>query len=114
MDVTYKVKLTTQAIEELDLASQYIANELQQPEIANHWLDTMQCEFRSLSYLPGRFPLTEEEPFRSMGVHKMRVKNYLVYYIIQREAAIVWITSIIYAKRNQIAQLLKMNLDEIE
>lgn len=29
MDVTYKVKLTTQAIEELDLASQYIANDLQ-------------------------------------------------------------------------------------
>ena len=83
-------------------------------ELIPELLDTMQCEFRSLSYLPGRFPLVEEEPFRSIGVHKMKVKNYLVYYIIQREAAIVWITSIIYAKRNQIAQLLKMNLDEIE
>ena len=88
MDVTYKVKLTTQAIEELDLASQYIANDLQQPEIANHWLDTMQCEIRSLSYLPGRFPLVEDEPFRSIGVHKMKVKNYrnyiqLVYFMVR-------------------------------
>ena len=114
MDVTYKVKLTTQAIEELDRAAQYIAYEMQQPQIAEQWLDAMQDAFRSLAYFPGKYPMVDEEPFAALGVHKMKVKNTLVYYIIKQEQTVVWITAIVYAKRNQIAQLLKMNFDETE
>ncbi len=29
--------------------------------------------------MPERIKLTEEEPWRSQGIHRMRVKNYYVY-----------------------------------
>ena len=104
----YKVKLTTQAFEQLHEATQYIAGTLLEPEIARNWLDHMQSEIARLSTMPARFPFTDEEPWRTRRIHKMTVKNYLVYFYIDEDNAIVWITGVIYARRDQLKQLQNM------
>lgn len=109
----YKVKLTTQAFEQLSDAKQYITDTLLEPEIALNWLNHMQSEMSKLSTMPARFPLTDEEPWRSRGIHKMTVKNYLVYYYIDEEKSAVWITGVIYARRDQLKQLQNMEFDEL-
>nr|MBP3598592.1 type II toxin-antitoxin system RelE/ParE family toxin [Eubacterium sp.] len=104
----YFVKITEYAQGQMRGILQYIANELDNPDAARHTLDTLEESICSLSQLPERFALTEEEPWRSFGVHKLMVKNFLVYYWIDKEQNIVQVTAIVYYKRNQKSQLEQM------
>ncbi len=55
--------------------------------------------------------MTEEEPWCSEGVRRMRVKNYYVYFWIDEENSKVQVTSIIYAARDQAVQLEYMEME---
>ena len=48
--------------------------------------------------MPNRYPLTLEEPWRSEGIHKMPVENFLVYYWINEAEKAVWGTVVVYGK----------------
>lgn len=104
----YEVKLTAQAIGQIRETVQYISKILLEPETAQKWTDTLQSEIEKLNTMPSRYPLTEEEPWRTEGVHKMPVKNFLVYYLVDEEKKVVWITAVIYGRRDQISALLDM------
>lgn len=75
----YEVKVTLYALNQIQETAQYISGVLQSPENAARWLNTIENALASLSFMPGRIPLTEEDPWHSQGVHKMVVKNFLVY-----------------------------------
>ncbi len=110
----YEVKLTAQAIEQIEEIIQYISKILLAPEIARKWTGTLQYEIEKLDSMPSRYPLTEEEPWHTRGIRKMPVKNFLVYYLVDEENKTVWITAVIYGRRNQIAALSDMPEDSIE
>ncbi len=101
----YEVKLTSQAIGQIEETVQYISKILLTPETARKWTDTLQREIEKLGSMPSRFPLTEEEPWRTKGIRKMPVKNFLVYYLVDEEKKTVWITAVIYGSRDQIEAL---------
>lgn len=104
----YKVKLTDHAVAQLQEAVIYISKVLQASTVAKHWAARIKKELASLSTMPARYPLTEEEPWHTEGIHKMSVENFLVYYWINEEKKIVWITAIVYARRDQLRVLLEM------
>ena len=104
----YKVKLTDHAVSQLQETVVYISKVLQVPMVAKHWAARIKKELASLSTMPARYPLTEEEPWHTEGVHKMSVENFLVYYWIDEEKKIVWITAIVYARRDQLRVLREM------
>ena len=110
----YEVKLTPQAIGQVEETVQYISKILLAPETARKWADTLQCEIGKLDSMPSRYPLAEEEPWHTKGIHKMPVKNFLVYYLIDEEIQTVWITAVIYGRRDQIAALLDMSMNGTE
>lgn len=110
----YEIKLTAQAIGQIEETVQYISKILLTPETARKWIDTLQCEIEKLDFMPSRYPLTEEEPWRMKGIRKMPVKNFLVYYLVDEENKAVWVTAVIYVRRDQIAALLDMSLNGIE
>ena len=89
----YKVKLTDHAVAQLQETVSYISKVLQVSTVAKHWAARIKRELTSLRAIPGRYPLTEEEPWYTEGVHKMSVENFLVYY---------WI---VYARRDQLRVL---------
>ncbi len=70
-----------------------------------NWADTLQREIEKLDSMPARYPLTEEEPWRTKGIRKMSVRNFLVYYLIDEEAKTVWVTAVLYGGRDQITAL---------
>ncbi len=107
----YKVKLTTQAIGQIEETVRYISKILLDPETAQKWADAMQCEIEKLDFMPSKYPLTEEEPWHTKGIRKMPVKNFIVYYLVSEEEKTVWVTAVIYGRRDQIAALLDMSLD---
>ena len=110
----YEVKLTPQAIGQIEETVQYISKILLAPENARKWADTLQCEIEKLDSMPSRYPLAEEEPWHTKGVRKMPVKNFLVYYLVDEEIQTVWITAVFYGRRDQVAALLDMSMNGTE
>lgn len=110
----YEIKLTKQAIEQIEETVRYISKTLLAPKTARKWVDTLQFEIEKLDSMPARYPLTDEVPWRARGIRKMHVKNFLVYYLIDEQKKVVWVTAVIYGRRNQLAALLDMSLNDIE
>ncbi len=106
----YEVKITPYALRQMQEIVRYISSTLQSPENASRWLDTIKKELVSLSFMPARIPLTEEEPWHSQGVHKMAVKNFLVYFWIDTDDLLVWVTAVVYGRRSQRQQLEQMEM----
>lgn len=111
MEKTYTVKITSQAEEQIREIIQYIAHELKAPGAAHHLLDTLEDSFASLAYFPQRVALVEEEPWFTKGIHRLPMKNFLVYFWIDEDDLKVQITAVIYAKRDQLHQLSKMDME---
>lgn len=110
----YEVKLTSQAIGQIEEVVQYISKVLFVPETARKWVDTLQSEIAKLDFMPSRYPLTEEEPWHTREIHKMSFKNFLVYYLVDEDTKTVWVTAVIYGRRDQIVALTDMSLSNIE
>lgn len=110
----YEVKLTVQAIGQIEEIEQYISKVLLVPETARKWVDMLQGEIKKLDSMPSRYPLAEEDPWHAKGIHKMPFKNFLVYYLIDEDKKAVWITAVIYGRRNQIAALVDLSLNDTE
>ncbi|MDD3335974.1 MAG: type II toxin-antitoxin system RelE/ParE family toxin [Eubacteriales bacterium] len=108
--MSYSVKMTQSAIEQTREIIAYISGILMAPETALRWSERLKAEIKKLSFMPGRVPLTEEEPWHDAGIHKLVVQNFLVYFWIDEEHSEVWVTGVIYNRRERIASLLNMPL----
>ncbi|MBE6812992.1 MAG: type II toxin-antitoxin system RelE/ParE family toxin [Ruminococcaceae bacterium] len=101
----YKVVLTSTAARDLDEIFAYIAEVLCEKEIAVNMINLLQKNILSLDEMPGRCKLYENEPWKSCGMHMMRVKNYLVFYTIDEESKTVNIIRVLYGSRDLDAAL---------
>lgn len=110
-DKMYIVKITVQAEEQLQEIKKYITSELKAPKADLCLLDKIELSISSLSQFPQRVALTEEEPWRSYGIHKMPAKNFLIYFWIDEENSKVQVTAVIYGKRDQLKQLSQMDIE---
>lgn len=106
----YKVKITPQASTQLFEIFSYISDTLKEPVTAERFLDELKKSILSLNAMPKRFALVKKEPWRSCGVHRMPVRNFLVYFWINEEEKAVHITAVIYGRREQLEQLKQMDI----
>ncbi len=111
MDKTYIVKTTSQAEEQIREIVHYITFELKAPDAALHLLDTFEDAFTSLAHFPQRVALVAEELWCTKGIHRLPVKNFLVYFWIDENNMRVQITAVIYGKRDQLRQLSQMDME---
>ena len=108
----YEIKITRQAQEQMTEIVDYISLELFAPGAAGNLLDKMENSIMALAEFPERNQLIEEEPWRTEGIRKIIVNNFLVYYWINNAERKVHVTAVIDAKRNQVEQLSKMKMDD--
>ncbi len=101
----YNVEITRQAHEQMLKIVNYITHELFAPDAALNLINKMENSISNLSQFPRRYPLLEEEPWKSKGIRKMVIHHFLIYYWIDEPQKKVQITAIIYAGRNQLNQL---------
>ena len=104
----YSVKLTPHAIVQIQETIAYISKVLLVPETARAWSDYLQKEIAGLSTMPARFSAVDEEPWRSRGYRKKQVKNFIVYYYADDETKTVWVTAVVYGRRDQLNALKDM------
>ena len=99
----YSVEVTLQASEQMREIVLYVAKELKNRDAALGLLDAFENAILSLEEFPERVALTQEEPWRSEGVHLLIVENYNVYFWIDDKT--VRVTAVVYQKREQRKQL---------
>ena len=109
--MTYKVKLTNNALAQLKEAVGYISKVLLEPEVARRWSDRIKKEILTLDHMPLRYPLVDEEPWRAEGIHKLTVENFIVYYWVNEDTSTVWVTAVVYGRRDQLFVLHNMIKD---
>ncbi len=105
----YRVKVTPFAFSQLQETVRYISEVLLVPETAAKWLDVLQTSITSLSSMPNRFPLTEEQPWRERGIRKLTVKGFLIYYLVDDVHKTVHVTAVVYGRRDQISALKELH-----
>lgn len=110
MPEKYTVKIAHSAEEQLREITDYIRFTLQAPDTAMKKLDILAEEIFSLNQFPNRVLLTDEEPWRSQGIRKLLVKNFLVYFWVDEEAKKVQVIGIVYARRDQRHQLSNLDM----
>lgn len=104
----YTIRITRQAREQLRQIKRYIEEILLAPDAARDTITVIKNEIITLEKMPDRIKLTEEEPWRSEGIHRMRVKNFYVYFWIDEKNSKVQVTAVIYVSRDQDTQLKLM------
>ena len=100
MSETYTIKYSTKAINDLRDIYSYIAFNLQSPETAAKMVRRIRNSIKELDFMPERNPILDWEPWNSLNTHKMRVGNYLVFYIVYPLRSSVSIVRIVYGKRD--------------
>ena len=100
-----RIVYTYAARQDLREIYEYIAFTLLAPETARALTDKIMSEIRSLEKLSERNPLYRDEPWHSLSIRSMKVKNYLVFYTLQKECETVTVVRILYGGRDISRQL---------
>ena len=111
MEKLYDVRITPRAEQSMQEIASYIAVDLMEPQTAVKLLRVLKKSIDSLDMFPGRVHLTPEEPWHSLDIHRLVVKNYYVYFWIDETNLCVHVTDVIYAGQDQPTQLADMPLD---
>lgn len=106
----YKVKVTKYALAQMEEIRDYIADKLHAPQAAYHLILEMKNRMVSLESMPERNQLVTSKKWRVQGIRKIIVNNFIMYYWIDEENQNVYITAVVYEKRNQKRELGKMEL----
>ena len=101
----YEVKITEYAEQSMREIGMYIAVDLRAPETAVKVLRSFQVGVAGLSNMPQRVHLTPEEPWHSLGVRRLRIKNYYAYLWVDEVKHKVQIMDFVYVGRDQEGQL---------
>lgn len=107
----YRIIITPDATRDLNELRTYIADELLAPGTALVYIQTIRREIGGLARMPARHMCVDQEPWHSLGVRKIIVKNFFVYYRIDDPTGTVYVLNVIYAKRDQLKALSHMKLD---
>ena len=106
MNDYYSVIYSEEALNDLRNIYSYISNELLGPSIAKEQVNRIRETIRNLNYLPSRNPVVNWEPWYSIGMHKITVDNYVIFYTINTSTLTVSIVRIFYSGRN-IEEIIK-------
>ena len=101
----YKVGVTDEAKADIRAAARYVAVELRQPDTAENLLDSFDEEITSLEMMPERYGYVHDEYLASLGIRMTMMKNYLMFYLIDRTAHTVTIIRTLHGRRDWISIL---------
>ena len=104
----YEVKITDEALADMEKIYEYIATQLLAPENAMGQYNRIADAILKLNVMPERFRVMDSEPEHSMGLRRMLVDNFSVFYVVQGDKVIV--TNVLYSASDIESRLLKNNL----
>lgn len=100
MSDTYSIIYSSEAKDDLREIYSYIAYDLQAPETAEGQVNRIRKEIRSLDFMPSRYTVVDWEPWKSMGMHRVPVDNFIVYYVVNNGSRTITVIRIFYGGRD--------------
>lgn len=100
MSDTYSIIYSSEAKDDLRKIYSYIAYDLQAPETAEGQVNRIQKEIRSLDFMPSRYAVVDWEPWKGMGMHRVPVDNFIVYYVVNNGSRTITVIRIFYGGRD--------------
>ncbi len=97
---SYQVLMTEPATGDLLATAQYIAKELKEPAAAKKLVSKIREAVMSLSEMPSRHALITDERLALLGIRKLPVENYIVFYVISETNMVVTVVRILYGRRD--------------
>lgn len=110
MSEQYTIFYTPEAYKDLGDIYSYISYVLKEKGTASALVGRLRKEISSLAVFPQRYSSIEWEPWASMGVRKMPVEHYIVYYYADTERKVVTILRIFYGGRD-VESIITMETD---
>lgn len=96
----YEIQITEPAEKDLKEIGSYIAKELLEPKTAKKMITKIAKVINSLEDMPSRNALVVDERLAYIGIRKIMVDNYVVFYITSVESKKVTIIRILYERRD--------------
>ena len=96
----YNVIYSPEAASDLRSIYSYIAFTLKEADIAENLVNEIRAEIRKLDHQPERYAPVDLEPWQSMGMRKLPVKNYVAFYWVDDDTNEVNVTRIFYGGRD--------------
>lgn len=96
----YSVAYAPEARDDLDEIYSYIAFSLQERQVAKNLTERIRREIREIPPFVESYPVVDFEPWKSMGIRRMTVKNFNVYYHVNQDEGIVTVLRIFYGGRD--------------
>ena len=87
----------------------YISSNLLAPLTAKNQVNRIRTMIRSLDSFPSRYPIVDWEPWKSMGMHRVPVDNYAIFYTVDNQNLLVTIIRIVYSGRDIAGMALEVN-----
>lgn len=105
----WKVKLSPEFKQEVRELYSYVANALLVPETALKQVDKILNAVESLAEMPQRHPLYEREPWKTRGLRKLVIDNFIVFYLTNEKTKDVAVLHVFYGGRNITSLLEELN-----
>ena len=96
----YFVNITNIAEEDIISAIEYITNILGAPIAADNLLNEIEEKEKILEKTPDIYPFVSDEYLARKGVKFAKVKNYLLFYIINEDKKITTVIRFLYGRRD--------------
>lgn len=106
----YAIAYSLEAFDDLRKIYSYIAFSLLEPANAKKQVDRIRRKIRSLGFMPSKFERVSCEPWKSMGMHRAPIDNFIIFYIIDETTKSVSIVRVFYGGRD-IENLMKATSD---
>ena len=103
--MTYEVKMSGPAEDDLDKIVSYIANKLYNKKAAIDFLDEFEDRLDSLEGQPNMFPKMNEVLFAERGYRYFLVGNYLGIYRVIDEDKMVSIIRVLHCRQDHLQWL---------
>ncbi len=96
----YTVGYSSDAMSDINAIYDYISTELFARQSAKRIVRRIREQIRSLNMFPERHPLAPEERLASIGLRKISVENFVIYYLVDEDALTVTISRIMFGGRD--------------
>ena len=97
--MTYRVEITKPAQDDMLQLYSYIADTLKEPRSARRVYTSIRDEIMTLSDMPERYAVIDEPPYNEIGVRRMLVENYIVFYVADKNKRLVTVLRVVYNRR---------------
>ena len=95
----YKLMISAAAESDIEGIADYIAVNLREPGIALKQVGRIKDAIVFLREMPERHHVVTDKYLSSKGIRMLTVDNYIIFYVVNKEAGTVSIVRVLYAKR---------------